>query len=93
MPKFRSNGAELYYAVDGVGLPIVFLHCLPMDHRIWMNQFFELTSKYKVIGLDFRGLGLSQGGSNACSIANFHITKVWATKWTPCLAVLSTTFM
>ncbi|HVB12524.1 MAG TPA: alpha/beta hydrolase [Nitrososphaerales archaeon] len=69
MPKFRSNGAELYYAVDGEGLPIVLLHCLPMDHRIWMNQFFELTSKYKVIGLDFRGLGHSEGGSTPCSIA------------------------
>src|SRR5579872_6438569 len=70
MPRFSStNGADLYYTVDGEGFPIVLLHCLPMDHHVWMNQIFELAPRYKVIALDFRGLGLSKGGSTARSIA------------------------
>lgn len=68
MPRFQSNGASLYYSVDGEGPPVVMLHCLPMDHRVWVHQVFELSPAYRTIALDFRGLGLSDRITGSCSI-------------------------
>ena len=73
MPWFSSNGARLYYAVDGGGggdEAVVLLHCLPADHRIWMNQVFYLSPNYNNIALDFRGLGLSEKVVEPCTMTS-----------------------
>jgi pimeloyl-ACP methyl ester carboxylesterase len=69
MPWFSSNGARLYYALDGEGdIAFVMLHCLPTDHRIWMNQIFYLSPNFKTVALDFRGLGHSEKVVEACTM-------------------------
>ena len=69
MPSFRSNGAKLYYVVDGGGdEAVVMLHCMPTDHRIWMNQVFYLSPNFKTVALDFRGLGLSEKVVEPCTM-------------------------
>lgn len=70
MRKQTRDGASLYYVVDGESEPIILLHCLPMDHRVWTPQVFFLSPMFKTITPDFRGLGLSDRISNraACSI-------------------------
>ena len=72
MPWFSSNGARLYYAVDGGGgeEAVVLLHCLPADHRIWMNQVFYLSPNFKTVALDFRGLGLSEKVVEPCTMTS-----------------------
>jgi 3-oxoadipate enol-lactonase len=71
MPWFSSNGAKLYYAVDGGGdKAVVMLHCMPTDHRIWMNQVFYLSPCFKTLALDFRGLGLSESAIGPCSMTS-----------------------
>ena len=60
MPRYENNGSDLYYASDGEGNPIVLLHCLPTDHRLWKNQVFSLSPRFKTLAPDFRGLGLSE---------------------------------
>ena len=61
MPYFKNkHGANLYYAADGGGAPpIVFLHPLPFDHRIWVHQTFEFSFHHRILALDFPGLGCS----------------------------------
>lgn len=69
MPWFSSNGAGLYYAIDGGGEEaVVMLHCMPTDHRIWMNQVFYLSPNFKTFALDFRGLGLSEKVIEPCTM-------------------------
>lgn len=71
MPWFTSNGARLYYAADGGGdEAVVMLHCMPTDHRIWMNQVFYLSPNFKTLALDFRGLGLSEKVVEPCTMAS-----------------------
>lgn len=71
MPRFNSNGARLYYAVDGVNdkESVVMLHCMPTDHRIWMNQVFYLSPNFKTLALDFRGLGHSEKVLEPCTMS------------------------
>lgn len=68
MPRYSSNGASIYYAVDGEGSPVVMLPCLPLDHRVWIHQVFELSTGYKTVAMDFRGLGHSDGITGKCTI-------------------------
>jgi pimeloyl-ACP methyl ester carboxylesterase len=69
MATFKSNGASLRYAVDGEGPAVILLHCLPLDHRMWLYQTFALSSSYKAISLDIRGLGSSPDELESCTFA------------------------
>jgi 3-oxoadipate enol-lactonase len=51
------NGTKMYYEVLGEGHPLVLIHGLNLDTRMWDAQFFEFAKKYKVIRFDQRGFG------------------------------------
>lgn len=69
MPFFQNkNGINLYYATDGTGEPVILLHSIPVDHRIWWNQVFALAPSFRTIALDVRGFGLSEPGDDQRSI-------------------------
>ena len=71
LPKIDSDGSQLYYCVEGEGQPpIVFLHPLPFDHRIWTHQIFEFSFNHKVFALDFPGLGYSKLAARPCTISS-----------------------
>ena len=57
MPKTKVNGVNLNYAVAGKGNAVVFLHGMTGSNKDWANQMLALSSKYKVIAWDNRGLG------------------------------------
>jgi len=71
LPKIDSDGSQLYYSMEGEGQPpMVFLHPLPFDHRIWTQQIFEFSFNHKVFALDFPGLGYSKLASRPRTISS-----------------------
>jgi 3-oxoadipate enol-lactonase len=61
MIKISVNGTELWCVDRGAGLPLLLVHGFPLDHTMWTAQIDELSSKYRVIAPDLRGLGRSRG--------------------------------
>jgi pimeloyl-ACP methyl ester carboxylesterase len=50
---------DLFYVEQGHGIPIVFLHGYPLDHRIWLPVFPYLRKDIHIIAPDLRGHGRS----------------------------------
>ena len=50
---------KLYYEKSGTGQPLVFLHGLCLDHRMWEPQIEYFSKFYTCINIDFRGFGIS----------------------------------
>ncbi len=67
MPYAAATKHENYYAKQGQGPCLLFLHANPFDHRMWLYQqaFFETRSL--VIAPDFRGYGRSSRQTTKCS--------------------------
>lgn len=62
------NGTRLYYEVAGSGHPLVLIHGMSLDTRMWEDQFAPLAHHYQVVRYDVRGFGksaLPTGGSYA----------------------------
>ena len=59
MATVRVPGAELYYEAAGEGVPVVFVHGLALDARMWDEQVVALTDIATVIRYDARGFGQS----------------------------------
>ncbi len=57
----RANGITLHFRQDGAGdgMPLVFLHSLGCDLRIWDGVAARLTPHYRIVRIDSRGHGLS----------------------------------
>jgi 3-oxoadipate enol-lactonase len=53
------NGTRLYYEIAGHGDPVVLIHGLCLDTRMWDDQFDALADRYRVIRYDVRGFGKS----------------------------------
>jgi 3-oxoadipate enol-lactonase len=52
---FTADGVTVH--VRGSGAPLVLLHCLGVDHRLWDIAAQELADSYTLIGYDFPGHG------------------------------------
>jgi pimeloyl-ACP methyl ester carboxylesterase len=57
MPKLAINDIELYYEVQGEGIPLLLIAGLASDSQSWQPLIGELTSHCQVITLDNRGVG------------------------------------
>jgi 3-oxoadipate enol-lactonase len=55
-----TNGARIYYEVEGEGEPIVFVHAGIADLRMWDDQATALRDAYRVIRYDTRGFGRTE---------------------------------
>jgi pimeloyl-ACP methyl ester carboxylesterase len=53
------NGTRLYYEVAGSGDPLVLIHGMTLDTRMWDDQFEPLAHQYRVVRYDARGFGKS----------------------------------
>jgi pimeloyl-ACP methyl ester carboxylesterase len=63
--QVNVGGAALYYEAAGAGSPIVLLHGLDLDHRMWDEQVVPLAHAHTVVRYDFRGFGRSTAGSQS----------------------------
>ena len=61
MPIANINGVNLNYELAGKGPAVIFLHGGNGNARDWANQVPVLSTKYKVIAMDIRGHGKSEG--------------------------------
>ncbi|HEV8503768.1 MAG TPA: alpha/beta hydrolase [Chitinophagaceae bacterium] len=53
------NDGQLYYEKNGSGPPLVFLHGVCLDHRMWQQQVDYFSKSYTCINVDLRGFGKS----------------------------------
>lgn len=53
------NGTKLYYEIAGSGTPLILVHGMSVDTRMWDSQFGVLAENYRVIRYDARGHGKS----------------------------------
>jgi len=53
------NGAQLYYEDTGSGIPVVLIHGLCLNLRMWDAQLDALAQRFRVIRYDVRGFGKS----------------------------------
>ena len=59
MPEITVNGIKLNYIKKGDGFPLILIHGLSDDLRLWNHLIPELSRKYCTITLDLRGHGSS----------------------------------
>ncbi|WP_316570755.1 alpha/beta hydrolase [Neobacillus sp. YIM B06451] len=57
MPKVKANGIEFYYEIHGEGPALVLLEGLGYASWMWRRQVEELSSHFKVVIFDNRGVG------------------------------------
>jgi pimeloyl-ACP methyl ester carboxylesterase len=53
------NDTRLYYEIAGSGSPLVLIHGITLDTRMWDDQFDTFAEQYKVLRYDVRGFGRS----------------------------------
>jgi 3-oxoadipate enol-lactonase len=54
------NGGNIYYEMMGEGHPLLLIHGINLDLRMWDDQFAEFADHYRVIRFDMRGFGRSE---------------------------------
>lgn len=55
MPEVEVDGTALYYEEKGVGLPLLFIHGMCGDARVWADQMERLSGQFRCIAYDRRG--------------------------------------
>lgn len=59
--SFASGGCRLRYRDEGAGEAVVFLHGWTLDLEAWDPQAAAIAPRFRVLRLDRRGFGHSQG--------------------------------
>src|SRR5690242_12661678 len=60
MSFIRVDDIQLAYEDTGLGQPVVLLHGYPFNRSLWTEQVSALSSSYRVVTPDLRGLGESE---------------------------------
>ena len=71
--RARLGDVELHYELSGAGEPVVLLHGLGSSARDWEPQVAELSRRYRVVTVDFRGHGRSSRPPGPYSIDEFAV--------------------
>lgn len=59
MATLALDGTDLYYEDDGTGTPVLLVHGMGLDARMWIDQVEALGSECRMIRPDLRGFGRS----------------------------------
>ncbi|MFS0575425.1 alpha/beta hydrolase [Sporosarcina sp. 179-K 3D1 HS] len=78
MPIINVDGVDLYYHVQGEGIPIVFIHPPLLTSTNFIYQMNELSNHFKVILFDIRGHGNSSFSEKTLTypLISHDITKL-----------------
>ena len=68
MPKAAVNGINMYYEVQGKGVPLVMIQGFAGNHQAWFFQTPVFRKYYKVIIFDNRGIGRTEKSSEPYTI-------------------------
>lgn len=68
MTKVRVGQLELFYEEDGHGEPIVWIHGLGIDHRVWGLQMPLFTQHFRCLTFDNRDAGQSDRSPGSYTI-------------------------
>jgi pimeloyl-ACP methyl ester carboxylesterase len=67
----RHIPGPLYFDLHGAsGMPMLFLHSTPDDHRLWMYQTARFSSWFRTIAVDLAGYGRSGPAQTGMSVAD-----------------------
>jgi len=66
--QVRSGDAEIYYEVHGSGPDLFLIHPFPANHGVWSPVAEMLSTRYRVILHDVRGLGQSTPGEGPATM-------------------------
>jgi pimeloyl-ACP methyl ester carboxylesterase len=56
------------YEVEGEGIPLVFIHQVATDHRLWYHQHAYFHTRYRIITVDMLGHGAIKWSLEDCSL-------------------------
>lgn len=76
MPTLALDGTDLHYEVEGDGIPVLFVHGLILDTRMWDDQVPALREVAQVIRYDARGFGRSSRRDPGVTYT--HAADAWA---------------
>jgi pimeloyl-ACP methyl ester carboxylesterase len=65
MKYVRVNNLRIAYEKAGKGVPIIFVHGFPLNHKLWEPQLSGLKENIEVIAPDLPGHGKSEARSGA----------------------------
>lgn len=71
MPEIILNDIKINYIEKGKGFPLILIHGLSDDWRLWNHLIPELSRNYRIIALDLRGHGGSGKPDIPYSIEQF----------------------
>ncbi|MBF6134851.1 alpha/beta hydrolase [Nocardia otitidiscaviarum] len=71
MPEFDFHGVSVAYDRAGSGDPILFLHNIGGDRRIWSHQMRALAATNSVYALDLFGYGESDIPTSGYTVDNY----------------------
>ena len=61
MPHVTNDALKLHYETEGAGPPVLFLHGYTSTIALWRDQVPVFSPDYRLIRMDLRGHGESQG--------------------------------
>jgi 3-oxoadipate enol-lactonase len=62
MPTVSVSGTMLYYEAVGAGQPLLFIHGMCGDARVWADQMRQLAPRFRALAYDRRGHSRSSLG-------------------------------
>lgn len=68
MPKVRIGQIELFYQEDGHSEPVVWIHGLGIDHRVWALQMPLFSQHFRCLAFDNRDAGQSDRSADSYTI-------------------------
>lgn len=72
MPRLElADGLALFYHDEGAGEPLVLIHGFPLSSEMYQPQRAALSSNFRVITPDLRGMGRSDTSGGALSMATY----------------------
>jgi pimeloyl-ACP methyl ester carboxylesterase len=59
-----ADGGSIHVLEKGHGRPLLLIHGITLQARIWAPQFHLMTDRYRVLAMDVRGHGQSTAGTD-----------------------------